>query len=132
MIMNLPANAGVARDKGLIPGSGRSPGVGNGNPLQCSCPENPLDGGAWQATVHRVVKSQTRLSDFTFILSRRGSNDGKLLGAGRSIELYLHSSLHTTSLKSMERGGCKSLGYYEVKAPSVSTMIATTIPKQYL
>ena len=132
MIMNLPANAGVARDKGLIPGSGISPGVGNGNPLQCSCPENPLDGGAWQATVHRVVKSQTRLSDFTFILSRRGLNDGKLLGAGRSIELYLHSSLHTTSLKSMERGGCKSLGYYDVKAPSVSTMIATAIPKQYL
>ena len=77
MIMNLPANAGVARDKGLISGSGRSPGVGNGNPLQCSCPENPLDGGAWQATVHGVVKSQTRLSDFTFILSRRGLNDGK-------------------------------------------------------
>ena len=132
MIMNLPANAGVARDKGLISGSGRSPGVGNGNPLQCSCPENPLDGGAWQATVHRVVKSQTRLSDFTFILSRRGLNDGKLLGAGRGIELYLHSSLHTTSLKSMERGGYTSLGYYEVKAPSVSTVIATAIPKQYL
>ena len=57
MIMNLPANAGVARDKGLIPGSGISPGVGNGNPLQCSCPENPLDGGAWQATVHGAAKS---------------------------------------------------------------------------
>ena len=68
MIMNLPANAGVARDKGLIPGSGISPGVGNGNPLQCSCPENPLDGGAWQATVHRVTvhSSPTQLSNFTF------------------------------------------------------------------
>ena len=82
--MNLPANAGVARDKGLIPGSGRSPGVGNGY----SCLENPLDGGAWQATVHRVTKSQTRLRDFTFFLSWRGLNDGKLLGAGRSIELH--------------------------------------------
>ena len=41
-------------DLGLIPGSGRSPGEGNGNPLQCSCLENPMDGGAWWATVHRV------------------------------------------------------------------------------
>ena len=50
---NPPANAG---DVGLIPGSGRSPGEGNGNPLQYSCLENPMDGGAWQATVHKVSK----------------------------------------------------------------------------
>ena len=43
-----------------------SPGEGNGNPLQCSCLENPMDGGAWWATVHGVAKSRTRLSDFTF------------------------------------------------------------------
>ena len=55
-----------AGDMGLIPGSGRSPGEGNGNPLQCSCLENPMDGGAWWATVHGVTKSRTRLSDFTF------------------------------------------------------------------
>ena len=55
-----------AGDLGLIPGSGRSPGEGNGNPLQDSCLENPMDGGAWWATVHGVAKSQTRLSDFTF------------------------------------------------------------------
>ena len=53
-------------DLGLIPGSGRSPGEGNGNPLHYSCLENPMDGGDWWATVHRVAKSQTRLSDFTF------------------------------------------------------------------
>ena len=53
-------------DPGSIPGSGRSPGEGNGNPLQYSCLENPMDGGAWWATVHRVAKSRTRLSDFTF------------------------------------------------------------------
>ena len=53
-----------AEDLGLIPGSGRSPGEGNGNPLQYSCLENPMDGGAWWATVHGVAKSQTRLSDF--------------------------------------------------------------------
>ena len=54
-----------ARDLGSIPGSGRSPGEGNGNPLQYSCLENPMDGGAWSASVHGVTKSQTRLSDFT-------------------------------------------------------------------
>ena len=53
-----------AGDLGLIPGLGRSPGEGNGNLLQYSCLENPLDGGAWWATVHRIAKSQTRLSDF--------------------------------------------------------------------
>ena len=50
---NLPANAG---DAGLIPRSGRSPGEGNGNPLQYSCLRNPMDRGAWQATVHGVNK----------------------------------------------------------------------------
>ena len=54
-----------AGDLGSIPGSGRSPGEGNGNPLHYSCLENPMDGGAWQATVHMVAKSWTRLSDFT-------------------------------------------------------------------
>ena len=53
-----------AEDPGSIPGLGRSPGEGNGNLLQYSCLENPLDGGAWWATVHRIAKSQTRLSDF--------------------------------------------------------------------
>ena len=53
-------------DPGLIPGLGRSPGKGNGYTLQYSCPENPMDRGAWQATVHGVAKSQTRLSDIQF------------------------------------------------------------------
>ena len=52
---------------GLIPGLGRSPGEGNGNPLQYSSLENPMDRGAWRATVHGVAKIQTRLSDFHFI-----------------------------------------------------------------
>ena len=55
-----------AGDPGSIPGSGRSPGEGNGNPLQYYCLENPMDRGAWQATVHGVAKSQTGLSNFTF------------------------------------------------------------------
>ena len=54
--------AGNARDSGSIPGSGRSPEGGNGNPLQYSCVENPMGRGAWQATVHRVTKSRTRLN----------------------------------------------------------------------
>ena len=54
-------NAGYIRDRGSIPGLGRSPGVGNGNRLQYSCLENPMDREAWQATVHWVAKSRTRL-----------------------------------------------------------------------
>ena len=50
-------------DRGWIPGSGRSPGEGNGNPLQYSCSENPMDRAAWRATVHGVAKSWTQLSD---------------------------------------------------------------------
>ena len=55
-----------AGDQGSVPGSGRSPGEGNSNPLHYSCLENPMDGGAWWAPVHGVAKSQKRLSDFTF------------------------------------------------------------------
>ena len=59
------ASACNVGDLGLIPGLGRSPGEGNGNPLQYSCMENPMDGGAWGATVHGVAKSWTQLSNFT-------------------------------------------------------------------
>ena len=57
MIKKLPANAGNIGDMGLIPGSKRSPGRGHGNPLQYSCLENPMNRGAWQATVHGVAES---------------------------------------------------------------------------
>ena len=60
MVKTLPANIG---DVGSIPGSGKSSGEGNGNPLQFSCLGNPMDGGAGGATVHGVAESQTRLSD---------------------------------------------------------------------
>ena len=56
MIKNPPATAGAGRDTGSIPGSGRAPGEGNGHPLQYSCLENPMDRGAWWATVHGVAK----------------------------------------------------------------------------
>ena len=78
MIKNLPATAG---DLGSIPGSGRSPGEGNGNPLQYSCLENPMDRGAWWAIVHRVAKSRTQLKQLSmhigvsrqWLLSHQGS-----------------------------------------------------------
>ena len=62
VVKNLSANAGDARDTSLIPGLERSPGEGNGHPLQCSYPENSVDREAWQATVHGVRKSWTQLS----------------------------------------------------------------------
>ena len=65
MVNNLPANAGDAGDIGLIPGSGRCPEVGNGNPFQYSCLENSIDRRAHWATVHGVAKSQTQLSMHT-------------------------------------------------------------------
>ena len=65
VVKNLPANARDIRDEGSIPGSGRSPGGEHSNPLQYSCLENPMDRGAWRATVHRVAKSQTRLKQLS-------------------------------------------------------------------
>ena len=73
MVKNLsvkPGHAGSIKpgDMGSIPGTGRSPGEGSGNPLQCSCLENPMDRGAWWATIHGVAKSQTQLSKSTTTL----------------------------------------------------------------
>ena len=59
MVKNPPANAGDTKDTSLIPGSGRFPGEGHGNPLQYSFMENPMDRGAWWATVHKVTQSRT-------------------------------------------------------------------------
>ena len=69
---SLAYNAG---DLGSFPGLGRSPGEGNGNPLQYSCLENPTDGGAWQATGNVVAKNWTRLRDFTFFLHKSIKRD---------------------------------------------------------
>ena len=62
MVKNLPANIGDTEDMGLNPGLERSPGEGNGNPSQCFCLENPMDSGAWWATVHGAAKIWTQLS----------------------------------------------------------------------
>ena len=76
MVKNLPVNAG---DPSSITGSGRSPGEGNGNPLQYSCLEISMDKGAWWATVHRVAKSQTQLSEFHFIMIESCTGSGAQL-----------------------------------------------------
>ena len=64
-VKKLPANAGDIKDTGSNPGSGRSPGEGNGNRLQYPFLENPMDRGAWQATVHGVTKSRTQLKQLS-------------------------------------------------------------------
>ena len=71
MVKNSPGKDSSAGDEILIPGSGRSPGEGNGNPLQYSCLENSKDRGAWWATVHGVAKSWTQLSPHTTSMKHR-------------------------------------------------------------
>ena len=70
MVRNPPANSGDKGDAGLIPGSRGSPGEGNGNPLQYSCLENPMDRGPWHAAVHGVAKSWTRLKRMSMYHAR--------------------------------------------------------------
>ena len=64
VVKNPPANSGDIRVADTVPGSERSSAGGNGNPLQYSCRENPMDRGAWPATVHEITKSQTRLDNY--------------------------------------------------------------------
>ena len=91
VVKNLPASAGDVRDEVLIPASGRYPGDGNGNPLQYSCLENPMDRGAGRVTVRNVAQSQTglkRLSTDAHKLDRMGNTSpGHLLLAGLLISL---------------------------------------------
>ena len=73
VVKNPPASAGHVRDMGSVPGLGRSPGRGNGNPLQYSCLENSMDRGVWWTTVHGVAKSWTPLS--THYRSKPGAEE---------------------------------------------------------
>ena len=84
---------------------GYQSGEGNGDPLQYSCLENPMDGGAWQAAVHRVAKSQTRLSDFTFTFHFHALEK----------EMATHSSVLAWGIPGMaEPGGLLSMGSHRV------------------
>ena len=75
VVKNPPDNAGDIRDVGLIPKLGRFPEEGNGNPLQYSCLENPMDRGGWQAIVHGVAKSQTRLKRLSILMMSNGGSN---------------------------------------------------------
>ena len=104
-VKNPAANAGDERDLGLIPGLGRSPGRGHGNPLQYSCLENPMDRGAWKAAVHGVARSWTRLSDFTFTFHFHAWEE----------EMAIHSSVLAWRIPwTEEPGGLPSMGLHRV------------------
>ena len=92
------------RDEGLIPGSGRSPGEEHGNPLQYSCLENPMDRGAWWATVHRIAKRQTRLKLFNM------RTHTKSQWGGDSVPVSFHSSPIIKKQKIGIHDTCVSLG----------------------
>ena len=79
MVKNPPASTGDSRDEGFIPDSGRSPGVGNGTPLQCPCLENSMGREAWRATVHGATKSHIRLSTHTHTHTPGGENNIEIL-----------------------------------------------------
>ena len=99
---NLPASAG---GEGLIPGLGRSPGEGNGNPVQNSCLGNLMDRGAWQTTVHGVTKSWTRLSNFLFTFHFHALEK----------ETAIHSSVLAWRIPGAgEPGGLPSMGSHRV------------------
>ena len=96
-------------DLGSIPGSGRSPGEGNGSPLQYSCLENPMDRGSWQATVHGVAKSWTQLSDFTSLHFIQ--HEGPL-----QKEMATYSSLVAWRIPwTEEPSGLQSMGFQTVR-----------------
>ena len=96
-----------AGDLGSLLGLGRSPGEGNGNPVQYSCLENPVDRGAWQVTVLGVAKSQTRLSDFTFTFNRNYPFLPLNLNIVRIDNLILILLLKKIKLEKMGRNGKK-------------------------
>ena len=98
------SNAGITGDIGLIPGSGRSPREGHGNPLQSSCLDNPMDQGAWWATVHGVAKNQTQLRWLSMHTRRGEGQQGWICGDGVTVPLPPTSnSLHRTIFKSLRQ-----------------------------
>ena len=100
---DLKVSAWNVEDLGSVPGSGRSPGEGNGSPLQYSCLENPMDGGIWLTTVHGVAKSQTPLSDFAFtiiskVLRYQDRGQSSLQPVEWETKITRHQKLHVVPL----------------------------------
>ena len=96
MVKNLLTNAGDTGEMGLIPGLGRSPGEGNGNPFQYSCLENIMDRGAWRAKVHGITRSQTQPCAFVNKTSE-GQCGVRLPGGFSSVNGVSCSSTHLVS-----------------------------------
>ena len=106
MVKNLPANAGDIRDAGLIPRVGGSPGEGNGNSLQDSCLENPMDRGPWWATVHKVTK-ELDTTEHTHVYEHFSLASG----TDSEKEMATHSSVLAWTIPGMgEPGGLLSMG----------------------
>ena len=103
----------ISGDMVSIPGLGRSPGEGNGNPLQYSCLENPMDRGAWQAIVHGVPKSRTRLSDFTFTFTFFRSHGASLVAQ------------RIKRLRAMQETWVRSLGWEDPLEKEMATHSST-------
>ena len=93
MIKNPPTNGGDRREEGLIPGSGRSPGIGNGSPPQYSFLENPMDRGAWWVMVHGVAKSQTQLN--VRVCARAHTHTGLHTHTHTGLHTHTHTHTHT-------------------------------------
>ena len=97
VVKKLPANAGERRDKGSVPELGKSPGGGHGSPLQCSYLENPMDRGAWWATVHGVAKSQTWLKQVSRH-SHKGASGGLGSPPEKEVLWWCHLALSPLTL----------------------------------
>ena len=114
MVKNPSANARDAGGAGSIPGLRRSPGGGNGNPLQYSCWESRMDRGAWRATVHGVAKNQPQLSTHVHTHSAVYCTETGLEGA-RAVRVQWHKISNDTGKRVREKTGCKSGRYIQTR-----------------
>ena len=114
-VKNPPANAGNIRDGGSIPGLGRAPGEGNGYPLQYSWLENPMDRGAWKATVHRVIKSQTWLERLAATMKVSQS----CLTLCSPMDYTVHGILQNTRVGSLSLLQGNLLSEYKPRSPAL-------------
>ena len=117
MVKNQPANAGDTADTGSVPGWGRFPGRGNGNPLQYPCLQNPMNRGAWPATVRGVTKSQMVDSHFPLLCFLKTPSAGKLTFRGPACVSFF---LEKCALGAMLAEGRQKAGYEQSPSYTVS------------
>ena len=120
-------SASNAGDPGLIPGSGRSPREGNGNPLQYSCLEKLMDGGAWWVTVHGVTKSWTRLSNFTHSLTQNVHSGFYIISYGKTWTNFLANPV-LGAISNPKRWCCESAAL-NILANLENSAVATGLEK---